>query len=126
MNSQDRAEIFSAYQGYLTAFANNDIDTINTCISYPLAYIGADTVRLLDSFPIDPAEMKKAKGWDKSEAIEIDVVAVGKNKAHVLMRNARRLRADGSLIEEATGFYAYTKTPDGWKMFAFSDIVFPA
>lgn len=126
MNSQDRANVLRAYQGYLDAFANNDIETINTFIRYPLAYIGADTVTLLDSFPIDPAEMKKAKGWAKSEAIEIDVVAVGENKAHVLMRNARRLQADGSLIEEATGFYAYTKTPAGWKMFAFSDILFPA
>ncbi len=125
MNSQDRADVMRAYEGYLTAFANNDIDTINTYIKYPLAYIGADTVTLLGSFPIDPAEMKKAKGWKTSEAIEIDVVAVGENKAHMLMHNARRLRADGSLIEEATGFYAYRKTADGWKMFAFSDIVFP-
>jgi hypothetical protein len=42
------------------------------------------------------------------------------------MRNTRRLRNDGSLIEEATGFYAYTKHDDDWKMFAISDITFPA
>ena len=126
MNSQDRADVLKSYEGYLKAFANNDLEAINSYIQYPLAYIGAKTVTLLDSFPIDPAEMKKIKGWEKSEAIEIDIVAVGQNKAHVLMRNARRLRADGSLIEEATGFYAYTRTSAGWKMFAFSDIVFPA
>jgi hypothetical protein len=55
-----------------------------------------------------------------------DLVAAGENKAHLLLRNARRIRADGSLIEEATGFFAYTRTSAGWKMFAISDIVFPA
>jgi len=58
--------------------------------------------------------------------MEIDVVAIGDNKAHLVMRNARRLRQDGSLIEEATGFYAYTKEEGDWRMFAISDIVFPA
>ncbi len=126
MNKKDRVALFKAYENYLSAFNDNDIETINDCVQYPLAYIGAGTVSLLDNFPISPADMKASKGWDRSEAFEIDIVAVGENKAHLLMRNARRLRKDGSLIEEATGFYAYTKTKSGWKMFAISDIVFPA
>ena len=81
---------------------------------------------MLDKFTIKPEEMKTQKGWDRSEAFEIDVVAVGENKAHLIMRNTRRLRKDGSLIEEATGFYAYKKVEDNWKMFAISDIIFPA
>ena len=70
--------------------------------------------------------MKASKAWDRSDAFEIDVVAVGENKAHPLMINTRRLRKDCSLIEEATGFYAYTKVDGDWKMFAISEIVFPA
>ena len=42
------------------------------------------------------------------------------------MRNCRRLRDDGSLIEEASAFYAFKITDGGWKMYAFSDITFPA
>jgi hypothetical protein len=125
MDKTDRAKVLSAYQRYLTAFAESDIDTLNDCIKYPLAYIGAGNVTLLDKFPINPAEMQASKGWDRSEGIEIDVVAIGETKAHILMRNARRVRKDGSLIEEATGFYAYTKQDGEWKMFAFSDITFP-
>jgi hypothetical protein len=67
--------------------------------------------------------MQASKGWDRSEGIEIDVVAIGETKAHLVMRNARRLRENSSLIEEATGFYAYTKEDGEWKMFAFSDIL---
>ncbi len=126
MNSTERKNLLSAYQRYLDAFNDSDIDKINRCIKYPLAYIGAGQVTLLDKFPINPAEMRKSKGWDRSEGMEIDVVAIGDTKAHLVLRNARRLRQDGSLIEEATGFYAYIKEGGDWKMFAISDIVFPA
>ena len=126
MDKVERASLLGAYQRYLAAFNANDLDAINDCISYPLAYISGDSVTMLDQFPINPADMKASKGWDRSDSFEIDVVAVGENKAHLLMRNTRRLRKDVSLIEEATGFYAYKKVSDEWKMFAFSDIVFPA
>ena len=126
MDSQDRADLFHAYQNYLAAFNANDIDAINDCVSFPLAYIGAGAVTMLDNFPVTPSELKAKTGWAKSEAFEIDIVSVGEDKAHLLMRNTRRLRADDSLIEQASAFYAYKKTAAGWKMFALSDIVFPA
>ena len=126
MDRVERTRLLSAYQRYLDAFNNSDISAIDRCIKYPLAYIGAGEVSLLDKFPINPADLKASKGWDRSEGIEIDVVAIGETKAHLVMRNACRLRKDGSLIEEATGFYAYTKVDGDWKMFAISDIVFPA
>jgi hypothetical protein len=126
MDSSERAKLLSAYQRYLDAFNANDIDAINNCVKFPLAHIGDGEVKILDYFPITPAEMKAAKGWGRSEGFEIDVVAISATKAHLVMRNTRRLRNDGSLIEEATGFYAYTKHDDDWKMFAISDITFPA
>ena len=81
---------------------------------------------MLDKYLIDPREQKKKPGGETSNAFEIDVVAVSEKKAHLLIRNVRRLRDDGSLIEEATGFYAFKNTNNGWKMYAFSDITFPA
>ena len=71
-------------------------------------------------------EMKKVKGWHHSDSFEIDVVAMTETKAHLVCRNVRRLREDGSLIEEASAFYAFKKTGEGWKMFAISDVVNPA
>ena len=44
------------------------METINDCISYPLAYIGADSVKMLDKFPIDPRELKERIGWATSNA----------------------------------------------------------
>ena len=114
------------YEAYLTAFNKDDIDTINSLVAWPLSYIGDGKVTSLDQFPVKPSELKESMGWDRSEGFEIDVVAVTETKAHVLMRNTRRLRKDGSLIEEASAFYAFIRTGDGWKMFALSDVRMPA
>ena len=126
MDKDNRAKVLEAYNRYLKAVIEADIDAINECIEYPLAYIGGDTVKMLDKFPIDPRAWKEKIGWATSNAFEIDVVAVTEKKAHILMRNCRRLRADGSLIEEASAFNAFKITDSGWKMYAFSDITFPA
>ena len=126
MDKDNRAKVLEAYNRYLNAIIEADIDAINECIEYPLAYIGGDTVKLLDKFPIDPRKLKEKTGWATSNAFEIDAVAVTEKKAHILMRNCRRLRDDGSLIEEASAFYAFKNTESGWKMYAFSDITFPA
>ena len=126
MDKNLRAQVFETYDRYSNAFNESDIEIINDCIAYPLAYIGADSVKMLDKFPVDPQELKEKIGWATSNAFEIDVVAVSDKKAHVVIRNVRRLRSDGSLIEEATGFYAFKNTNNGWKMYAFSDITFPA
>ena len=126
MDKNLRVQVFETYNRYSNAFIESDMETINDCISYPLAYIGADSVKMLDKFPIDPRELKGKIGWATSNAFEIDVVAVSDKKAHVVIRNVRRLRSDGSLIEEATAFYAFKNTNNGWKIYALSDITFPA
>ena len=58
MDKNLRAQVFETYNRYLNAFNEADMETINDCISYPLAYIGADSVKMLDKFPIDPRELK--------------------------------------------------------------------
>ena len=125
MDKRMRAELLTAYEDYLTAFNNDDIDTINSLVAWPLSYIGDGKVTSLHQFPGKPSELKESMGWDRSEGFEIDVVAVTETKAHILMRNTRRLRKDGSLIEEASALYAFTRTGDGWKMFALSDVRMP-
>ena len=126
MDKNLRAQVFETYNRYLNAFNEADMETINDCIAYPLAYIGADSVKMVDKFPIYPQQLKATIEWAASDTFEIDFVAVSDKKAHVVIRNVRRLRSDGSLIEEATAFYALKNTNNGWKMYAISDITFPA
>jgi ketosteroid isomerase-like protein len=122
-----KQEVRNAYDRYLTAFNANDLSTINATIRYPLAYIADGEVRMVDAFPYDPAELKRSKGWHTTVDAEIEVVAVSPTKAHVILRNAKRLREDGSLIETVSALYAFTKTAEGaWKIFAASAVTNPA
>ena len=72
------------------------------------------------------AQIHQEPDWDRSECAEIAVVALAGDKAHVLMRNIRRVRADGSLIEETSAFYVFRRGYDGWKMTAISVVSTPA
>src|SRR5215213_8425297 len=121
-----RAEVREAYDRYLAAFNANDLTAINDLVRYPMAYIGDGKVEITDRFPFDPAELKRSKQWRTTVDAEVEVVAVSETKAHVLLRNAKRLREDDSLIETVSAFYAFTKTDQGWKMFAASAVTNPA
>ena len=44
MDKDNRAKVLEAYNRYLNAVIEADIDAINECIEYPLAYIGGGSV----------------------------------------------------------------------------------
>ena len=48
MGKGHQAEIIAAYNEYLKAFIGNDIDGINACVQFPIAYIGDGKVSMLD------------------------------------------------------------------------------
>lgn len=93
---------------------------------YPFAYIGNGQTTLLDTFPIKPAELMAAKQWHDTKDFSYEVVFASADKAHLIVRHATRVRADGSPIETVSAFYALTSAPSGWKFFALSDITIPA
>jgi len=123
---RNRSEVLAAYHAYLDAFVASDEDAIHAQFVWPCAFIMDKETVMFDKFPFSPLEMKARKNWATSTSFEIDVIAVSESKAHLVLRNCDRLRPDGSLIENATAFYAFTKTPVGWKIFAMSAIEFPA
>jgi hypothetical protein len=67
-----------------------------------------------------------AKQWHDTRDLDPEVVFVSSEKAHLIVRQATRVRADQSPIEIVSAFYALTRTPAGWKIFALSDIIIPA
>ena len=70
--------------------------------------------------------MKATKRWIKNEIFGVGVVENGESKVHLVMKNTRRLREDGFLIEEAPSFYTYTKSDGDWKIFAISVFILQA
>lgn len=119
-----RFEIHETYMKYYVAgFKENDVSLIDKMVKYPLAYIKNGSVTMCDSYPIDPKSLKEEKGWDHSVDWKFEVTAANNLEAHAVA-SAVRCRADGSKIENVHGFYAFTKTDAGWKMYAFADATF--
>ena len=122
----EKDAVVAAYRAYIRAFLDNDMEAIDRLVRYPLAYVGAGKTVMLDSFPVKPADLMAEKQWHSSADTDFEVVGISADKAHVILPRARRLRADGSLIETVSAFYAFTRTDDGWKMFAVSDVTVQA
>jgi hypothetical protein len=120
-----RREVLGTYAAYVDAFRKNDVPALDKLIQYPLAYMGNGRTTLVDTYPVQPADLMTAKQWHDTKDLDPEVVFVTRDKAHVIVRHATRLRADGSPIEIVSAFYALTRTPSGWKFFAFSDITVP-
>ena len=111
MDEQAKDEVLAAYAAYVTAFRANDIQAIDKLMQYPLAHIGNDQTTLLDAYPIKPAEMRAAKQWHDTRDIAHEVVFASADKAHLILRQATRVRADGSPIDHAPGASRVRFTP---------------
>ena len=122
----DRADVVRAFNDYIEAFNSGDQAKLDACLLLPLTHIGNGGARTLHPYPVNIAEMRERRGWHPTECVELDVIAVSVTKVHVVMRNARRVRSDGSLIEEVSAYFAFTNTPEDWKIYAVSDLVIPA
>jgi hypothetical protein len=118
-------EVIQAYERYLEAFLAEDVAAIDALVQYPLAYIGDGKVTMLDKWPFKPSMLREAKGWHTSIDMEYEVIGISATKAHLVLKRGTRVRCDGSPIEDIHAFYAWTRTADGWKMFALSDVTVP-
>jgi hypothetical protein len=119
-----REELIKTYQDYyVEGFRTNDVSLIDKIVRYPIASIKDGKVEMLDSYPVDPAQLKAELEWDHSIDWSYEVSAVNETTAH-MAASATRCRKDGSVIEHVHAFYAFTKTDDGWKMYAMADIIF--
>ena len=120
-----KAEVIAAYERYLQAFLADDLAAIDALVQYPLAYIGDGKVSMLDQWPFTPSALRAAKGWHTSIDMDFEVIGISETKAHLVLKRCTRVRRDGSPIEDVFAFYAWTRTAEGWKMFALSDVTVP-
>lgn len=125
MDQEAKQEVLATYTAYIDAFRANDVPALDKLIQYPLAHIGNGRVTVVETYPVQPAELMAAKQWHDTKDIDPEVVFLSAEKAHVILRHATRIRVDGSPIEVVSAFYALTRTPSGWKFFALSDITVP-
>ena len=105
MDQRTKDEVLATYTAFLTAFRADDVQAIDKLFQYPCAYIGNGQTTLLDTFPIKPAALMAAKQWHDTKDFSCEVVFASADKAHLIVRQATRVRSDGS-IETVSAFYA--------------------
>lgn len=52
MDKNLRVQVLETYNRYVNAIVEADMETINNCVAYPLAYVGEDSVTMLDKFQL--------------------------------------------------------------------------
>lgn len=112
-------ETYTRY--YIEGFKTSNVKLIDEMIRYPITYIKNGVVSSMNSFPVDPEQLKKDIEWDHSIDWEFDVPAINETTAHAVV-SATRCKADGSIIEKVHAFYAFTRIEGNWKMYALADI----
>jgi len=117
-------EVHDAYMNYyVPGFSGNNMAMIDKIVKYPIAHIQNGSVSMHDKYPIDLQQLKLEKEWNHTSDWKFEVTTANEKQAHVVASSTRR-RKDNSIIENINAFYAFTKTNEGWKMFAISDIAF--
>ncbi len=66
--------MLAVYTAYIDAFRANDVPALDKLIQYPLAHIGNGRVTMVETFPVQPAELMAAKG------LELDPNSSGLNR----------------------------------------------
>ena len=122
MSEDNEKAVLKAYEEYLAYFLDNDMDGINSLVKFPITYIADGESKSLDAFPVTPKEMMENKKWDTTIDTDTYVHGTNSTKGHVIS-SGTRIRKDKSVIEKYTVFYAFTKTDNGWKMYAISDVI---
>ena len=119
-----QADLHDTYMKYyVEGFKTDNVGLIDKIVKYPIAYINAGSVEMCSVYPIDPSELKKEKQWDHSTDWNFEITALNERSAHAVA-TAVRCRKDGTKIENVHGFYAFTMTEHGWKMYAVADVTF--
>ena len=108
---------------YVEGFKTDNVELIDKMVRYPIAYINDGSVKMCSEYPIDPGQLKREKQWDHSTDWKFEITAVNETSAHAVASAVRR-RQDGTAIENVHGFYAFTMTDEGWKMYAVADTTF--
>ena len=121
MSESYEKELLKTYEQYLAYFLDNNMNGINSLVKHLITYIADGECKLLDVFPIKPKEMMESKQWDTTIDTNTYTHGVNSKKGHVIS-SGTRIRKDKSVIEKYTAFYGFTKTDEGWKMYAISSV----
>ena len=126
MNAAAAREAAAFYAAYMDAFRRGDPAALAGMATDPMARIGPAGPELVTHAP-DPKALAARTGWADTMEVDAVVLDATDDRAHLHLRRAVRVRADGSAIETISGFYVLLRGADGaWRIAVVSVIARPA
>ena len=101
-----KQEVLDAYDGYVKAFIKGDTKEVENYLSFPNYRFFDGKIKEFNEFHSNLNELKK-RGYKHTIAISIDVVEISEEKAHLVLKEALRVKDNNKPLEEISSFYFY-------------------
>ena len=119
-----KQEVLNAYDGYVKAFVKWDTEEVENYLSFPNYRFLDGEIKEFNEFHSNLEELKN-RGYKDTIALSIDVVEINEEKAHLVLKEALRVKDNNEPLEEISSFYIFIKENDKWKIKFSSAFFFP-
>lgn len=118
-----KQEVLDAYDGYVKAFIKGDTKEVENYLSFPNYRFLDGEIKELNEFHSNLNELKN-RGYKDTIALSIDVVEINEVKAHLILKEALRVKDNNEPLEEISSFYVFIKEDIRWKIKFISTMLF--
>ena len=119
-----KQEVLEAYEGYVKAFIKGDTKEVENYLSFPNYRFHNGKIIELNEFHSNLNELKN-RGYKDTIALSIDVVEINEKKAHLVLKEALRVKDNNEPLEQISSFYIFIKEDNKWKIKFSSAFFFP-
>ena len=119
-----KQEVLDAYDGYVKAFIEGDTKEVENYLSFPNYRFHDGKIIEFNEFHSNLNELKN-RGYKDTIALSIDVVEINEEKAHLILKEALRVKDNNEPLEEISSFYIFIKENNKWKIKFSSAFFFP-
>ena len=119
-----KQEVLDAYDAYVKAFIKGDTKEVENHLSFPNYRFLDGEIKELNEFHSNLNELKN-RGYKDTIALSIDVVEIDEEKAHLVLKEALRVKDNNEPLEQISSFYIFIKEDNKWKIKFSSAFFFP-
>ena len=119
-----KQEVLDAYDAYVKAFIKGDTKEVENHLSFPNYRFLDGEIKELNEFHSNLNELKN-RGYKDTIALSIDVVEINEEKAHLVLKEALRVKDNNEPLEQISSFYIFIKEDNKWKIKFSSAFFFP-
>ena len=109
---------------YVKAFIKGDTKEVENHLSFPNYRFLDGEIKEFNKFHSNLNELKN-RGYRDTIALNIDVVEINEEKAHLVLKEALRVKDNNEPLEEISSFYIFIKEDNKWKIKFSSAFFFP-